>query len=108
MQIRGHSAPCRTPDIPPRCGWKWIDIVDIDFTKRPSDRIKLVRGKDNGRAAWHYVLVDKELEENFNEAVASTGTVNVAKYGFVIHSGFGKDPPEDFVDKLKRCSPKYC
>ena len=108
MQLNGLSAPCRIPDIPWRCTWKWIDIVNIDATKRPANLVKLVRGTDKeGREAWQYVLVEKDLEEDFFE-VAAMGTLDIAEHGFIVHTGLGKDPPEDFVDKLKRCCPKYC
>lgn len=107
MQIKGLSAPCRLPDIPSRCAWKWVDIVNTSDTKGPTDLVKLVKGKDKGRPAWQYVLIEKELEEDFSEAVAA-GTVDITEYGFVIQKGRGKDPPKDFVNKLKRCWPKYC
>ena len=107
MQVNGLSAPCRIPDIPLRCTWKWVDIVNIDYTKRPTNHVKMVRGTDKGREAWQYVLVEKDLEEDFFEA-AATGTLDVTEYGFIVHTGYGKDPPEDFVNKLKRCCPQYC
>ena len=65
---------------------------------RPS-LIYLVRGKDKGRQAWHYVLVDEGQENAFKEKVAS-GTVDVAVYGKVIKSGWGKDPPDDVKDAI--------
>ncbi len=67
------------------------------------DRLYLVRGKDRGRPAWHYVLLvdDEEIRKQFEENVAS-GTVDVAEYGQVLKSGWGKDPPNDFVDELHK------
>ena len=106
MQIKGPTASCQIPSIPARCAWKWVDIVNIDSTKRPANLVNLVRGKDKGRKAWHYVLIEKDLEEDFSEKVA-TGTVNVAEYGHVIESGWGDDPPSDLVNNLKKYSPQY-
>ena len=63
--------------------------------------VYLVRGKCRGKAAWHYVLVDEEKEEQFKEQV-KTGTVDAADFGKVIHSGWGEDPPQNIVDDIKK------
>ena len=77
---------------------------DADSDCTWNDHIKsrllfIVRGKDNGRPAWRYVLVDEEKLNDYNAQVA-TGTINVANYGRVLESGWGKDPPEDIVRKI--------
>ncbi|MBD0391543.1 hypothetical protein IC220_03615 [Wolbachia endosymbiont of Pentalonia nigronervosa] len=64
-----------------------------------SDLIYLVRGKDRGRSAWHYVLVDKEKREMFL-AKSRTGSMDVADYGEILHSGWGENPPQEVVDKI--------
>ena len=56
--------------------------------------VYLVRGKDRGWEAWHYVLVDKDKVDDFKAKIAS-GTIDVAEYGKVLRSGWGKDPPKD-------------
>lgn len=107
LQDKGPKAPCRLPDmIKAGCSCKWVDIVAIDYKDRPSSLVYTVRGKDKGREAWHYVLVKKELEEIFRETV-DTGTVDVAQFGFVIKSGWGKDPPEDLAKNIEKYSPQY-
>ena len=53
--------------------------------------VYLVRGKNKGRPAWHYVLVDEEKLDDFKARVA-TETINVADYGRKLKSGWGKDP----------------
>lgn len=71
-----------------------------DATKRSrSDLIYLVRGKDRGKSAWHYVLVDKEKREMFL-AKSRTGSIDVADYGEILYSGWGEDPPQAIVDKV--------
>ncbi|MDM8335468.1 hypothetical protein [Wolbachia pipientis] len=64
-----------------------------------SDLIYLVRGKDRGRSAWHYVLVDKDKREMFL-AKSRTGSMDVADYGEILYSGWGEDPPQEIVDKI--------
>ena len=83
---------CSLPDFCTKLGW--IGCV----RSRPS-LIYLVRGKDKGRPAWHYVLVDEGQENTFKEKVSS-GTVDVAVYGKVIKSGWGKDPPDDVKNAI--------
>ncbi|OWZ24931.1 hypothetical protein [Wolbachia endosymbiont of Wuchereria bancrofti] len=71
-----------------------------DATRRSrSDLIYLVRGKDRGRSAWHYVLVDKDKREMFL-AKSRTGSMDVADYGEVLYSGWGEDPSQEIVDKI--------
>ncbi len=65
-----------------------------DQVTRRSDLVYLVHGKDRGRDAWHYVLVDQNKLPMFLKQI-ETGTIDVALYGKVLRSGWGKEPPED-------------
>ncbi len=67
------------------------------------NRIHLVRGKDRGQPAWHYVvLVDDEERRKEFLGMIQSGTVDVAKYGEVLKSGWGKDPPNEVVDEIEK------
>ena len=79
------------------------DVVLTWELKLESQRVFLVRGKDRGRPAWHYVLVvdDYDTIDNFLEAVDS-GHVDVNDYGESLFCGFGKDPPNETTDKLHK------
>ena len=68
--------------------------------RRRSQNVFLVRGKDRGRAAWHYVLVDNQKREMFLAATKS-GSLDVADYGEVLESGWGEDPPERVVKRIE-------
>ena len=83
---------CSLPDFCVNYGW-------TSQVKSKPSLIYLVRGKDKGRQAWHYVLVDEGQENAFKEKVSS-GTVDVAVYGKVIKSGWGKDPPDDVKNAI--------
>ena len=72
----------------------WEDRI-INFSL-----VYVVRGKDKGKPAWHYVLVDKAKVEEFKIQI-KTGTIDVANYGKVLYSGWGNDPPENIVTKIK-------
>jgi|GEM_PF-2622158 len=63
--------------------------------------LHLVRGKDRGMSAWHYVLVDPGKNEMFLEK-EKTGSIDVADYGKILYSGWGQDPPQSVVDKVDR------
>ena len=76
--------------------------------KMESSRIYLVRGNNKGKAAWHYVLLndDDALIADFVEktqgARAGTETINIEKYGRVLKSGFGQEPPNETKDWLEK------
>ncbi len=63
------------------------------FNSSRGDLVYLVRGTDNGRKAWHYVLVDKLKLPIFLKKI-ETGSLDLADYGAVLASGWGEDPPE--------------
>ena len=64
------------------------------LAKSSSPLVHLVRGKDKGKPAWHYVLVEEGKLNMFKDKVSS-GNINVTEYGVVLKSGWGKDPPEE-------------
>lgn len=63
--------------------------------------VYLVNGKDSGRDVWHYVLVDKEKLLEFQKSIKA-GNIDVIKYGKVLSSGWGKNPPPDVVESIKK------
>jgi hypothetical protein len=88
------------------CGKPSNESCEVDETCTWEDkmfdnsrRVFLVRGKDKGREAWHFVLVDEDKIDAFHKKIAS-GTIDVADYGQVIRSGWGKDPSEEIIRKI--------
>jgi hypothetical protein len=65
------------------------------------DLVYLVRGKDAGKAAWHYVLIDKVKLPLFKQKLKS-GSLDVSEYGKILYSGWGEDPPQEIVDEIKK------
>ena len=81
--------------------------VTIGYKENSTKGFYVVRGIDKGREAWHYVLVKKYLLGLFLKRVKG-GRVNVADFGDILRSGWGKDPPEGTTDKiLKECDFKF-
>ena len=75
--------------------------VSIGYKENSTERFYLVRVKERGRAAWHYVLVKKHLLGLFLK-LTNRGSLNVADFGDVLRSGQGKDPPEGTGNKLQK------
>ena len=89
-----------------RCSKIATETCEVDSTCTWEDRIfykahlvYLVHGKDRSFAAWHYILVDEDKVEDFKVKVNS-GKIDVANYGKVLYSGWGKDPPKDIARKV--------
>ena len=71
---------------------------------RESKRIFLVRGlEENGKACWHYVLVqdDNSIIDRFKVNV-TLGNVDLANYGEILASGYGEDPPIQVIDRINQ------
>jgi type IV secretory pathway TraG/TraD family ATPase VirD4 len=67
----------------------------LSLTKRiEGQKVYLVRGKDRGREAWYYVLVNKKPQVVFEKDL-KRGSVVLTDYGDVLMSGWGKDPPPE-------------
>ena len=73
--------------------------VHMQYNQNPTERIYLVRGKDRGKSAWHYVLVEKFLLGLFLKRTKG-GSLDVADFGNVLKSGWGVDPPEGTIEKI--------
>lgn len=91
-----HDEPCEVD----RSEYSWADRV---FN---GSLLYCVRGKDRGKPAWHYVLVDEEKEGAFKDKL-KTGSVDVADYGKVLKSGWGEDPPKPIKDTMQKRFNKY-
>ena len=73
--------------------------ADVSMRYKDSNskkRIYLVRGKEEGKLAWHYVLVNKHVLGLFLKKT-NGGSLDVADFGTVFLSGWGKDPPVDIT-----------
>ena len=75
--------------------------------KRPTRFVNqplfLVRGKNQEKPAWWYVLVQGIKVVLFREKL-KTGQLDLADYGDIVECGWGDDPPENVV---KRMAEKY-
>ena len=61
----------------------------------------LSRGKYKDRDTWHYVYVDR-LKLPLLLAEAKRGEIDLIDYGQILFSGFGKEPPPEVIDHIKK------
>ncbi len=68
--------------------------------RRETDRIAIVQGEDEGKKAWHYVLLvnDPETKKTRGETL----NVNLTDYGVVWKSSVGEEPPQEVKDWITR------
>ncbi len=75
-----------------------VDLLRI-MVREETSLIYIVRGKDEGRPAWHLVKVDRSKLVSFKQAL-STRSLDVSEYGEILHSGWGEDPPKEIMREL--------
>ena len=64
------------------------------------ERCFIVRGRDNGAAAFHYVECHRWLLSIFNATRQAGGMVDVANFGVLIISGWGTSPTPECMERL--------
>ena len=67
--------------------------VNMKYNENAGERIYLLRGRNRGKPAWYYVQVEKVLLPLFLRCIG--GDLDVADFGLILKSGWGKDPPEN-------------
>ncbi len=65
-----------------------------------SDLVYLVKGIDQGRKAWYYVLVERIKLQQFLEAL-NDDIIHLENYGEIICSAYGEDPEQEITDNIK-------
>ena len=65
-----------------------------------ADLIYLVKGVDDNRNAWYYVLVERLKLSLFLKAL-NDEIIHLENYGQILYSAYGDEPPQDVTDKLK-------
>jgi hypothetical protein len=54
--------------------------------------VYLVTALARGKPAWYYLQVDEPKQKAFEKQLA-LGTLDLADYGTILHSGWGHQPP---------------
>jgi hypothetical protein len=74
--------------------------LDNSIKSSKSDLIYLVKGIDDNRQAWYYVLVERLKVSLFLKAL-NDEIIHLDNYGEVLHSAYGENPPEEITNALK-------
>lgn len=63
--------------------------------------IFLVNANDEGNPCWYYLKIWDEKLIQFKKSLEQKEKVNLTDFGRIIHSGYGKEPPEYISKTLK-------
>ena len=97
MKCGGEEGVCT---ISPNSTWS----TDKEVT---FGRILRIHGHENFCPAWHYVLLDDDVDKIRDYIYRTQGenagkySLNVRDYGTIIKSGWGLYPPQDIEDRMK-------
>lgn len=67
-----------------------------------AERCFLVRGKDKGTTAYHYVNVNRFCMSVFRKMARDGSTIDVMKYGTTVLSGWGAEVPPDVLETIEK------
>lgn len=65
-----------------------------------ADLVYLVKGIDDNRNAWYYVLVERLKVSLFLKAL-NNDIIHLENYGKILYSAYGDHPPQEITDKIK-------
>jgi hypothetical protein len=57
-----------------------------------ADLVYLVKGIDDKRKAWYYVMVERNKKSEFKIALGNE-IIHLENYGTILHSAYGESPP---------------
>ena len=60
----------------------------------------LVKGIDDNRPAWYYVLVERLKLTMFKRAL-NDNIIHLEEYGKILYSAYGENPPEKIKKKIR-------
>lgn len=77
------------------------NLIYVDpIKKSKSDLVYLVKGVDDGRNAWYYLLVERVKLQLFLRAL-NDDIIHLENYGVILYSAYGDEPPANITDSLK-------
>ncbi len=66
-----------------------------------TDLLYLVRGYDEGEPAWHFVMLENKNKKILFLNDIKQSSICLKKYGKILASGWGINPPDDILRKIK-------
>ena len=74
--------------------------LDTIVKSTNADLVYLVKGIDDNRNAWYYVLVERLKVSLFLKAL-NDDIIHLEDYGKILYSAYGENPPKEITDKVK-------
>lgn len=74
--------------------------IDQAAKSANADLVYLVKGIDDNRNAWYYVLVERLKVSLFLKAL-NDDIIHLEDYGKILYSAYGDHPPKEITDKVK-------
>jgi gas vesicle protein len=74
--------------------------AEVGTKSANADLIYLVKGIDDERNAWYYVLVERLKVSLFLKAL-NDDIIHLENYGVILYSAYGDEPPKEITDKVK-------
>ena len=78
------------------------DLFKIKHPDRTYYDALLIRGKDNGKPAWHYILIENESKYVELKKRKPGTNIDVTDYGKIIESGWGPNPSKAKIEHINR------
>lgn len=75
----------------------------VELIQASNASLYLTQGLVGNVPVWHYVKVYKDQMPFFLKALKS-GALDVAKFGEVVVSGWGKEPPQYIKNQMRKKS----
>lgn len=92
--LRGYGIETAWSEIS-TCYW-----TDDKMRDTLASLVYLVKGVDEGRNAWYYIMVDINHLQQFKVAL-DNDIIHLEQYGKILSSAYGDTPPTVIADKLK-------
>jgi hypothetical protein len=87
--------------LKPKDSQNSINSKKVDpMKKAQAEFVYLVKGIDDNRKAWYYVLVEKLKLQLFLKAL-NDDIIHLENYGKILYSAYGEEPPASITNQLK-------
>jgi hypothetical protein len=72
----------------------------LERIRKDGRYLYLVRGEDQGKRAWYYVLIDRHKLTLFKARLRFPDPIPLNEFGVILECGWGQDPPPEIVQKM--------
>lgn len=70
--------------------------------RQVNNHVYIVKGQDEGKDAWCFVLVDDAKLSQFRRDLGTVDKMELLHYGEILESGYGQEPPDIVTKSIKK------